>query len=148
MRSLVVSTNWSWVEWHWFSECLHSIWLALPSWYRCSDGIDDDSIASSICTGCLSRLSVSNAQCAIIASSSKRMHRLWCTNACMLFAHWCVQFKWVNVMQKNKLRILIRLFVMIYKRHDSLVVCGCCYCDGSFNLNWLRVWICAPLAIP
>lgn len=66
------------------------------------------------------------ARCAFVVSAS-----LWCTNACMLFAHWCAQFKWVNVMQKNKLRILMAVCDDL---QTSWLVsrCGC-----SFNWNSL-----------
>lgn len=114
------------VEWHWFSECLHSIWLALPS-LNARRRIRYDSISTRIyCC----RLSVCFHWCAHNVPSSERTS-LWCTNACMLFVHRCAQFKWVNAMQKNKLRILMAVCDDLETSWfvSRLWLCRCCCCS-------------------
>lgn len=126
------------VEWHWFSD-----WRCAR---RMHDGAYDDSIASHIVYSiyCCCRLSVCYHSCAHNVPSPFGAS-LWCTNACMLFAHRCAQFKWVNVMQKNKLLLLMAvcddLQTSWFVRRLWLCRCCCCYCSS-------RVWFCAPVAIP
>lgn len=121
------------VEWHWFSD-----WRCAR---RMHDGAYDDSIASHIVYSiyCCCRLSVCYHSCAHNVPSPFGAS-LWCTNACMLFAHRCAQFKWVNAMQKNKLRILMAVCDDLQSRWWFCRF-RCCCCSS-------RLWFCTPVAIP